>query len=124
MQTVIRGVIQDRMHTTTCSWYSLLMSSLRVLHTGGVSSTLKERDYKQSSTSLIVEEGTPLKVRRLTPLECARLQGLPDYWLDGVEGSDSAKYKMIGNGIAIPCAVDVLGRIVDELEDRYENNQM
>ena len=113
------------MHTTTCSWYSLLMSSLRVLHTGGgVSSTLKERDCKQSATDLIVEEGTPLKVRRLTPLECARLQGLPDYWLDGVEGSDSAKYKMIGNGIAIPCAVDVLGRIVDELEDRNENNQM
>lgn len=50
-------------------------------------------------------------VRRLTPIECLRLQGLPDWWCDGVNGSDSAIYKMCGNGIAIPCAVDVLGRI-------------
>lgn len=51
-------------------------------------------------------------VRRLTPLECCRLQGFPDWWEDGVEGSDSARYKMWGNGIALPCAVDVLGRVV------------
>ena len=50
-------------------------------------------------------------VRRLTPLECCRLQGFPDWWEDGVEGSDSARYKMWGNGIALPCAVDVLRRI-------------
>ena len=53
-------------------------------------------------------------VRRLTPLECCRLQGFPDWWEDGVEGSDSARYKMWGNGIALPCAVDVLGRIAKE----------
>lgn len=52
-------------------------------------------------------------VRRITPLECCRLQGFPDWWEDGVEGSDSARYKMWGNGIALPCAVDVLGRIKD-----------
>lgn len=52
-------------------------------------------------------------VRRLTPLECCRLQGFPDWWTDGVEGSDSAVYKMWGNGIALPCAVDVLGRIAN-----------
>lgn len=50
-------------------------------------------------------------VRRLTPLECCRLQGFPDWWEDGVKGSDSARYKMWGNGIALPCAADVLGRI-------------
>lgn len=50
-------------------------------------------------------------VRRLTPLECCRLQGFPDWWEDGVEGSDSARYKMWGNGIALPCAEDVLRRI-------------
>lgn len=55
-------------------------------------------------------------VRRLTPTECARLQGFPDWWTDGVEGSDSAQYKMWGNGIALPCAVDVLGRIAREGE--------
>lgn len=50
-------------------------------------------------------------VRRLTPLECCRLQGFPDWWEDGVDGSDSARYKMWGNGIALPCANDVLRRI-------------
>ena len=53
-------------------------------------------------------------VRRLTPLECCRLQGFPDWWEDGANGSDSARYKMWGNGIALPCAVDVLGRISKE----------
>lgn len=43
-------------------------------------------------------------VRRLTPVECLRLQGYPDWWLDDVEGnSDSASYKAIGNGMAQPC---------------------
>ena len=56
-------------------------------------------------------------LRRLTPTECARLQGFPDWWTDGAEGSDSNKYKMWGNGIALPCAADVLGRIAKELEE-------
>jgi len=54
-------------------------------------------------------------VRRLTPTECARLQGFPDWWTDGVEGSDSAKYKMWGNGMALPCVLAVLNGI-GELE--------
>jgi len=54
-------------------------------------------------------------VRRLTPLECLRLQGYPDWWLD-VEGmSDSAKYRAIGNSVAIPCVEYVLGGIVEAL---------
>lgn len=72
----------------------------------------------------IITQGKPPRkyvVRRLTPLECCRLQGFPDYWTDGVEGSDSAKYKMWGNGIALPCAVDVIGRIAKEL--RKEESQ-
>lgn len=67
----------------------------------------------------VVTDGKPPRkyiVRRLTPLECCRLQGFPDWWEDGVEGSDSARYKMWGNGIALPCAADVLGRIAKEGE--------
>ena len=45
-------------------------------------------------------------------MECARLQGFPDWWEDGANGSDTARYKMWGNGIALPCATDVLKRIV------------
>ena len=50
-------------------------------------------------------------VRRLTPLECLRLQGFPDWWLD-IEGmSDTAKYKAIGNSVAIPCVDFVMSGI-------------
>lgn len=62
-------------------------------------------------------------VRRLTPLECCRLQGFPDWWEEGVEGSDSARYKMWGNGIALPCAVDVLGRIVRAVEEEVRHEK-
>lgn len=42
-------------------------------------------------------------VRRLTPLECERLQGFPDGWTDIPGASDTARYKALGNSIAIPC---------------------
>lgn len=47
-------------------------------------------------------------VRRLTPLECCRLQGMPDWWVEGVEGSDAAQYKMFGNGMALPNALYIM----------------
>lgn len=54
-------------------------------------------------------------VRRLTPLECCRLQGFPDWWEDGVNGSDSARYKMWGNGMALPCVLYVMEGIANEM---------
>ena len=62
-------------------------------------------------------------LRRLTPTECARLQGFPDWWCDGANGSDSAQYKLWGNGIALPCAVDVLGRIAMELKTGRDQHE-
>lgn len=50
-------------------------------------------------------------VRRLTPTECERLQGLPDGYTEG--GSDTARYKALGNGMAQPCADYVIRRIVE-----------
>ena len=47
-------------------------------------------------------------IRRLTPLECERLQGFPDFWTDIPGASDSARYKALGNSVAIPCAEHVL----------------
>lgn len=48
------------------------------------------------------------RVRRLTPLECERLDGFPDYWTrygaSGKEMSDNARYMALGNSIAVPCA--------------------
>lgn len=45
----------------------------------------------------------PLLIRRLTPLECERLQGFPDFWTDLPGASDSARYRALGNSVAIPC---------------------
>ena len=44
-----------------------------------------------------------LLIRRLTPLECERLQGFPDLWTELMSASDSARYKALGNSVAIPC---------------------
>lgn len=82
---------------------------------GGVSSNLMARDYKSASDLVIEEQKRKYIVRRLTPLECCRLQGFPDFWEDGVNGSDSARYKLWGNGIALPCAYDLLNKITNEL---------
>ena len=38
-------------------------------------------------------------IRRLTPLECERLQGFPDGWTDIPGASDSARYKALGNSV-------------------------
>jgi DNA (cytosine-5)-methyltransferase 1 len=43
-----------------------------------------------------------MAVRRLTPLECERLQGFPDGWTEGFP--DSVRYRMLGNAVAVPCA--------------------
>lgn len=54
-------------------------------------------------------------VRRLTPLECERLQGLPDNWTEG--GSDTARYRAIGNGMAQPCADYVMSKVIKDIKD-------
>ena len=120
-----------------------------------VADTLVASDFKDPPT---VTEEPYYIVRRLTPTECARLQGFPDWWCSNlgiadptehdmkfwrgvsethrnvVSGaskpksdlqirkwlanphSDSAEYKMWGNGIALPCAVYVLSGIVQHAE--------
>ena len=50
-------------------------------------------------------------VRRLTPLECERLQGYPDGWTDVTGASDSARYKALGNSVAIPCVEYLMQRV-------------
>lgn len=49
-----------------------------------------------------------LLIRRLTPLECERLQGFPDHWTELPGASDSARYQALGNSVAIPCVEFVL----------------
>ena len=61
-------------------------------------------------------DDTEYLVRRLTPTECARLQGFPDWWCSDVEHTDSAEYKMWGNGVALPCVLYVMEGIKKYLE--------
>lgn len=73
-----------------------------------VASSCKQRDFKDSTDLAI----TNMVVRRLTPMECERLQGFPDHWTDIGEWtdgkgkrhkpSDSPRYKALGNSIALP----------------------
>lgn len=116
-----------------------------------VANTLVATDYKDPPT---ISEEPYYIVRRLTPTECARLQGFPDWWCDDLGTvkpsdeelyywykvfetwrlatapdskpktskqikkwladpySDSAEYKMWGNGVALPCVFFVLSGIV------------
>jgi DNA (cytosine-5)-methyltransferase 1 len=73
---------------------------------GGEAATLQASDARLSNqvSGLI----SPMGVRRLTPLECERLQGWPDdhtRWThDGKEIPDSHRYRMIGNGVVAPVA--------------------
>lgn len=54
-----------------------------------------------------------MTVRRLTPLECTRLQGFPDSWLQGLGLSDSAMYRCLGNAVAVPPAEWIGRRLVE-----------
>ena len=67
----------------------------------GVAFTMEARHHAQSVSS-------GMQVRRLTPVECCRLQGFPDDFLDityrGKPAADGPKYKALGNSWAVPCA--------------------
>jgi site-specific DNA-cytosine methylase len=54
---------------------------------------------------------TGSSVRRLTPVECERLQGFPDDWTAGQ--SDSQRYKQMGNAVAVPVVEWIIQNICD-----------
>ena len=70
----------------------------------GVVSTESAHQHKDA-TDLVLQPDGPsiLLIRRLTPLECELLQGYPPGWTDIPGASDSARYKALGNSVAIPC---------------------
>jgi site-specific DNA-cytosine methylase len=56
-----------------------------------------------------------MQVRRLMPIECERLQGFPDNFTNIPGASDSARYKALGNSMAVPC-MSWLGKRIDMVE--------
>ena len=74
-----------------------------------------------SETDFCITRYTDLIVRRLTPLECERLQGFPDFWTEQGGGrsiSDTSRYQMLGNSIAVPCVAYIMQGIYHALERR------
>ena len=80
-----------------------------------IASTQSARQAK-NATDLVVEPDRQYAqlIRRLTPLECERLQGFPDDWTNIPGASDSARYRALGNSVAIPC-VEFIMRSLKEV---------
>jgi DNA (cytosine-5)-methyltransferase 1 len=55
-------------------------------------------------------------VRRLTPLECERLQGFPDHWTEGQ--TDGHRYKQLGNAVAVPVVQWIIERLVKVINEK------
>ena len=88
----------------------------------GVSRTISARYYKDGSEILIAQEGK--NPRRLTPRECARLQGFPDNFKIPV--SDTQAYKQFGNSVVVPLMENVAKLIVKKIEvlDSMEEKEL
>ncbi|WP_250208528.1 phage N-6-adenine-methyltransferase [Morganella morganii] len=86
-------------------------------------STLKARDHKDSTDLIVTEDG----VRRLTPVECERLQGFPDNhtrisWRgkDAADCPDGPRYRAIGNSMAVPVMRWIGERILAALPETQD----
>lgn len=75
-------------------------------------STISARYYKDGSEILIAQDGK--NPRKLTPRECARLQGFPDTFVIPV--SDAQAYKQFGNSVAVPVVRAIAKNIIQELK--------
>ena len=79
----------------------------------GITRTLSARYYKDGSEILIEQEGK--NPRRLTPRECARLQGFPEDFVIPV--SDTQAYRQFGNSVVVPLMENVAKLIVKEINE-------
>jgi site-specific DNA-cytosine methylase len=62
-----------------------------------------------------IQKSDDLVVRRLTPMECERLQGFPDGWTDNQ--ADSNRYKQMGNAVAVPVVQWIINRMVAQINE-------
>ena len=87
-----------------------------------VASTESARQHKDATDLVLQEEcdGNTLLIRRLTPLECERLQGFPDGWTALPGASDAPRYKALGNSVAFPCVEYVMLGIARAMENEAQ----
>jgi len=69
---------------------------------GGVTPTLNAFDVGDTRATVVVKPPSDVKVRRLTPVECERLQGFPDDWT--ADQADSHRYRQMGNAVTVNVA--------------------
>lgn len=80
----------------------------------GISRTLSARYYKDGS-EILINRGKGKNPRKLTPRECARLQGFPDSFKIVV--SDTQAYKQFGNSVVVPLMTAVASIVVDKVRE-------
>ena len=69
----------------------------------------------QARHGVVTVEESASMVRRLTPLECERLQGFPDHWTEGQ--TDGHRYKQLGNAVAVPVVQWIIERLVKVINE-------
>ena len=95
------GYQADLAYTLTATDHHAVFSRQRVdiFKDGEVTSTQSARQHKDATDLVLQGTDQPRLIRRLTPLECERLQGFPDGWTDIPNASDSSRYKALGNSV-------------------------
>lgn len=86
----------------------------------GVSRTLSARYYKDGSEILIEQDGK--NPRKLTPRECARLQGFPDSF--AIPVSDTQAYRQFGNSVVVPLMAAVAKLIINKINELEISNRL
>lgn len=83
----------------------------------GVARTLSARYYKDGS-EILIKQGDKKNPRRLTPRECARLQGYPEDFKITV--SDTRAYKQFGNSVVVPLVTSIAKLVVEKMKELDE----
>lgn len=106
---------------TNPGWQNGVVTAVdcRNMNEGEISGTLQSKNQGGYSLNYQNPVRIDREVRRLTPTECERLQGLPDGYtlIDDKKCSDSARYKALGNGMAQPCPDFVIRGIARVLKE-------
>ncbi len=88
---------------------------------GEISGTLQTKESGGYSLNYQNPVRLGYMVRRLTPTECERLQGYPDGWTEFDENgkpiSDTKRYQMLGNSVAVPCVAYILQGMVQQFRE-------
>ncbi len=93
-----------------------LHSEMTMIMLSNTNANIKQRVQKRKETWCLDTSGSYFAIkdlvghiRRLTPLECERLQGSPDNWTEGI--SDTQRYKCIGNAVMVPVIEYILEKM-------------